>query len=92
MQDVRLDCFSPDGQLWGNPVYDWKKLKKQKYSWWIERLNQSFKIYDIVRIDHAFRGPRIILQRKSRQVMRHAKGASCGARVAEKSFLTPALP
>ena len=49
------DCFSPDGQLWGNPVYDWKKLKKQKYSWWIERLNQSFKIYDIVRIDH-FRG------------------------------------
>ena len=35
------DCFSPDGQLWGNPVYDWKKLKKQKYSWWIERLNQS---------------------------------------------------
>lgn len=49
------DYFSPDGQLWGNPVYDWKKLKKQNYSWWIERLNQSFKIYDIVRIDH-FRG------------------------------------
>ena len=42
------DCFSPDGQLWGNPVYDWKKLKKQKYSWWIERLNQSFKIYDSI--------------------------------------------
>ena len=49
------DYFSPDGQLWGNPVYDWRKLKKEKYAWWIERLNNSFKIYDIVRIDH-FRG------------------------------------
>lgn len=49
------DYFSPDGQLWGNPVYDWRKLKKEKYAWWIERLNHSFKIYDIVRIDH-FRG------------------------------------
>ena len=49
------DYFSPDGQLWGNPVYDWRKLKKEKYAWWIKRLNHSFKIYDIVRIDH-FRG------------------------------------
>ncbi len=49
------DYFSPDGQLWGNPVYDWKKLKSLKYSWWVKRLKQSFELYDIVRIDH-FRG------------------------------------
>ncbi len=49
------DYFSPDGQLCGNPVYDWKKLKSLKYSWWVKRLKQSFELYDIVRIDH-FRG------------------------------------
>lgn len=49
------DCFSQDGQLWGNPVYDWRYMKSTGYDWWIKRLRTSFKIYDIVRIDH-FRG------------------------------------
>ena len=46
------DAFSDDGQLWGNPVYDWKYMKSTDYDWWIKRLQASFKIYDIVRIDH----------------------------------------
>ena len=46
------DAFSSDGQLWGNPVYDWKYLKSTGYDWWIKRLKSSFKIYDLVRIDH----------------------------------------
>ena len=46
------DGFSPDGQLWGNPIYDWQKMKQDNFSWWIERINFSKSIYDIVRIDH----------------------------------------
>ena len=49
------DYFSKDGQLWGNVLYDWKKLKESGYQWWVKRIEYSFKIYDIVRIDH-FRG------------------------------------
>ena len=49
------DEFSATGQLWGNPIYDWEAMDKDGYQWWIERLRESFKIYDIVRIDH-FRG------------------------------------
>ncbi len=49
------DAFSADGQLWGNPLYDWKVHKKNGYSWWMKRLESSFDMYDIVRIDH-FRG------------------------------------
>lgn len=49
------DYFSKDGQLWGNVLYDWKRLKASGYQWWIKRIEYSFKIYDIVRIDH-FRG------------------------------------
>lgn len=49
------DYFSKTGQLWGNVLYDWKKLKKTKYKWWIDRIKFCFEIYDIVRIDH-FRG------------------------------------
>jgi len=52
---VPPDYFSQTGQLWGNPVYAWKFLRKNKYNWWIRRLEQNFKIADIVRIDH-FRG------------------------------------
>lgn len=49
------DDFSPNGQLWGNPIYDWKTHKKKKYSWWIDRIKESLKMYDVIRIDH-FKG------------------------------------
>jgi len=46
------DYFSKDGQLWGNPLYDWDALKAEGYSWWIDRLKASFDLCDVVRIDH----------------------------------------
>ncbi len=49
------DAFSADGQLWGNPIYDWQKMHQTQYSWWIQRLMAAAKLYDVVRIDH-FRG------------------------------------
>ncbi|MGL4848624.1 MAG: 4-alpha-glucanotransferase [Clostridium sp.] len=49
------DAFSELGQLWGNPIYDWEEMKRDKFKWWINRIKRSFKMYDIVRIDH-FRG------------------------------------
>ncbi len=49
---VPPDYFSSTGQLWGNPLYDWTKLKKTNFAWWISRLRAAFKIYDVVRIDH----------------------------------------
>ena len=49
------DKFSDDGQLWGNPIYDWEYLKKTGYAWWNERIKKAFDLYDILRIDH-FRG------------------------------------
>ena len=52
---VPPDYFSDEGQLWGNPLYDWNKLKKNKYGWWIERIKFAMSIYDFTRLDH-FRG------------------------------------
>lgn len=49
------DGFAADGQLWGNPLYDWKRHKETGYKWWISRMEHCFKLYDVVRIDH-FRG------------------------------------
>ena len=49
---VPPDYFSEDGQLWGNPLYDWKKLKKTGYAWWINRLKTTLELYDMVRVDH----------------------------------------
>ncbi|MBF0713785.1 4-alpha-glucanotransferase [Gemella sp. GH3] len=49
------DDFSPEGQLWGNPLYNWEKHKETSYEWWIYRIEESFKIYDVLRIDH-FKG------------------------------------
>ncbi len=49
------DDFSPTGQLWGNPVYDWEYHKKTEYKWWINRIKAASELYDTVRIDH-FRG------------------------------------
>ncbi len=52
---VPPDYFSEDGQLWGNPLYDWDKHAADGYEWWIDRLRASAELVDIVRIDH-FRG------------------------------------
>ena len=49
------DGFTEDGQLWGNPVYDWKYLKEHDYEFWKKRLSDGFKLFDIIRLDH-FRG------------------------------------
>ncbi|MBC2601480.1 4-alpha-glucanotransferase [Puniceicoccus vermicola] len=52
---VPPDYFSETGQLWGNPLYDWKALKKDNYRWWMDRFRLNFELFDLVRIDH-FRG------------------------------------
>ena len=52
---VPPDYFAKDGQLWGNPLYDWKSMKKNNYSWWSARINYMLELFDGVRIDH-FRG------------------------------------
>ncbi len=52
---VPPDYFSKTGQLWGNPVYRWDALKDTGYSWWIERMERTLTLTDLVRIDH-FRG------------------------------------
>ncbi len=49
---VPPDAFSEEGQLWGNPVYDWEKLEKNDYAWWKARIAYAFTLFDIVRIDH----------------------------------------
>lgn len=49
------DAFTADGQLWGNPIYDWASMADDKYQWWVQRIKESLKLYDVVRIDH-FRG------------------------------------
>ena len=49
------DSFAADGQVWGNPLYDWDYHKRTNYHWWVTRMWYSFKLYDMVRIDH-FRG------------------------------------
>ena len=49
------DCFSEDGQLWGNPLYAWDRHAKERFRWWIRRLGAAGKLYDVVRLDH-FRG------------------------------------
>lgn len=49
---VPPDYFSADGQLWGNPIYDWDKMEKDGFRWWVDRIEFALKIYDTVRIDH----------------------------------------
>lgn len=46
------DAFSEDGQLWGNPLYNWPKMKSEGYAWWKRRIAHAFGLYDVVRIDH----------------------------------------
>ncbi len=52
---VPPDCFSRDGQLWGNPLYRWEAMRADGYGWWIRRVDGAAKLYDMLRIDH-FRG------------------------------------
>lgn len=52
---VPPDYFCEDGQLWGNPVYDWNEIEKNNFQWWLARLYFNFHMFDLVRIDH-FRG------------------------------------
>jgi 4-alpha-glucanotransferase len=52
---VPPDLFAKDGQLWGNPVYDWAKMAQDGYKWWEQRIHRVLELTDIVRIDH-FRG------------------------------------
>lgn len=49
---VPPDVFSETGQRWGNPLYDWKALEKDDFSWWRKRMEHSAKLYDVIRIDH----------------------------------------
>lgn len=49
------DAFTQDGQLWGNPLYDWEYMAEDGYSWWIKRIGYMCGIFDVLRIDH-FRG------------------------------------
>lgn len=49
---VPPDAFTPDGQLWGNPLYDWENMKKDGYRWWSDRIKHNFMMFDMVRIDH----------------------------------------
>jgi 4-alpha-glucanotransferase len=52
---VPPDYFSADGQLWGNPLYAWKRHESDGFAWWIARIEAALSLYDMVRIDH-FRG------------------------------------
>ena len=49
---VPPDYFSEDGQFWGNPIYNWSKMKEDGYSWWKERLGYMLSLFDGIRIDH----------------------------------------
>jgi 4-alpha-glucanotransferase len=52
---VPPDVFSADGQLWGNPLYDWPALRATGFRWWVERFRRTLELVDLVRVDH-FRG------------------------------------
>ncbi len=49
---VPPDYFSSEGQLWGNPLYDWQRLAADGYRWWIDRLRHAFRLHDAIRLDH----------------------------------------
>lgn len=55
MAGVPPDYFSETGQLWGNPIYNWEKLEKDNFHWWLQRIKMTFEYVDVLRIDH-FRG------------------------------------
>ena len=49
---VPPDYFSEDGQLWGNPLYNWDAMKKERYDWWTRRVGKCAELFDVLRIDH----------------------------------------
>ncbi len=49
------DAYTDKGQLWGNPLYDWPAMQRRGYRWWTARLERTFELFDLARIDH-FRG------------------------------------
>lgn len=49
------DAFCEDGQLWGNPLYNYHLMKEENYKWWVNRMKKAYDLYDVIRIDH-FRG------------------------------------
>jgi 4-alpha-glucanotransferase len=49
------DAYATEGQLWGNPLYDWPALQRRRYRWWVERVRRTLELFDVARIDH-FRG------------------------------------
>ncbi len=49
---VPPDYFSAEGQLWGNPLYNWEAMERDGYAWWVSRIREALSLYDIVRIDH----------------------------------------
>ena len=55
MAGVPPDYFSPTGQLWGNPIYDWNRLQQDNFKWWVQRFQAMLDCVDLIRIDH-FRG------------------------------------
>jgi 4-alpha-glucanotransferase len=52
---VPPDYFSATGQLWGNPIYEWERMRADGFRWWIERMRATLHLFDIIRLDH-FRG------------------------------------
>ena len=52
---VPPDYFSQEGQLWGNPLYNWEAMKRDGFGWWIRRVEGASRLFDAIRIDH-FRG------------------------------------
>jgi 4-alpha-glucanotransferase len=52
---VPPDAFSETGQLWGNPIYDWEKMRGDGFKWWADRVRETMKVVDVLRLDH-FRG------------------------------------
>ncbi len=52
---VPPDYFSPTGQLWGNPLYDWQAMRQEGFAWWLQRIRHALQLADLIRIDH-FRG------------------------------------
>jgi 4-alpha-glucanotransferase len=49
---VPPDVYAADGQLWGNPIYDWPALQRRRYRWWVERMRRTLGHFDMTRVDH----------------------------------------